>query len=107
MSAVTAVAAVAAFPAISAFPAVTMITAVATVSAFPAVTAFAAFGTVAAFAVTLGGIAVDIHKDFRIVHIIFLHHTVEEKLKAFMSESDSKISSIRQYSDHRTKSRRR
>jgi len=31
----------------------------------------------------------------------------EEKLKAFMSESDSKISSIRQYSDHRTKSRRR
>ena len=31
----------------------------------------------------------------------------EEKLKAFMSESDSKISSIKQYSDHRTKSRRR
>ena len=31
----------------------------------------------------------------------------EEKLKAFMSESDSKISGIRQYSDHRTKSRRR
>ena len=31
----------------------------------------------------------------------------EEKLKKFMSESDSKISSIRQYSDHRTKSRRR
>ena len=31
----------------------------------------------------------------------------EEKLKAFMSESDSKISSIRQYSDHRTRSRRR
>ena len=31
----------------------------------------------------------------------------EEKLKAFMSESDSKISSIRQYSDHRTKSRKR
>ncbi len=31
----------------------------------------------------------------------------EEKLKAFMSESDSKISSIRAYSDHRTKSRRR
>lgn len=31
----------------------------------------------------------------------------EEKLKAFMSESDSKISSIRQYSEHRTKSRRR
>ena len=30
----------------------------------------------------------------------------EEKLKQFMSESDSKISSIRQYSDHRTKSRR-
>ena len=30
-----------------------------------------------------------------------------EKLKQFMSESDSKISSIRQYSDHRTKSRRR
>ena len=32
---------------------------------------------------------------------------IEEKLKAFMSESDSKISSIRQYSDHRTTSRRR
>ena len=32
---------------------------------------------------------------------------LEEKLKAFMSESDSKISSCRQYSDHRTKSRRR
>ena len=31
----------------------------------------------------------------------------EEKLKAFMSESDSKISSCRQYADHRTKSRRR
>ena len=31
----------------------------------------------------------------------------EEKLKQFMSESDSKISSIRQYSEHRTKSRRR
>ncbi len=31
----------------------------------------------------------------------------EEKLKAFMSESDSKLSSIKQYSDHRTKSRRR
>lgn len=31
----------------------------------------------------------------------------EEKLKKFMTESDSKISSIRQYSDHRTKSRKR
>ena len=31
----------------------------------------------------------------------------EEKLKAFMSESDSRISSCRQYADHRTKSRRR
>ena len=31
----------------------------------------------------------------------------EEKLKAFMSESDSKISSCRQYADHRTKNRRR
>ena len=31
----------------------------------------------------------------------------EEKLKAFMTESDSKISGIRQYSDHRTKNRRR
>ncbi len=31
----------------------------------------------------------------------------EEKLKQFMSESNNKISSIRQYSDHRTKSRRR
>ncbi len=31
----------------------------------------------------------------------------EEKLKQFMSESDSKISSLRQYSDHRSKSRRR
>ncbi len=31
----------------------------------------------------------------------------EEKLKAFMSESDSKISSLRSYTDHRTKSRRR
>lgn len=31
----------------------------------------------------------------------------EEKLKAFMSESDSKISGIRQYNDHRTKNRRR
>lgn len=31
----------------------------------------------------------------------------EEKLKQFMTESDSKISSIRQYSDHRTKNRRR
>ena len=31
----------------------------------------------------------------------------EERLKQFMSESDSKLSSIRQYSDHRTRSRRR
>ena len=31
----------------------------------------------------------------------------EEKLKAFMTESDSKISSLRQYADHRTKGRRR
>ncbi|HIT33612.1 MAG TPA: S1 RNA-binding domain-containing protein [Candidatus Faecousia intestinigallinarum] len=31
----------------------------------------------------------------------------EERLKQFMSESDSKISTIRQYSDHRTRSRRR
>ena len=31
----------------------------------------------------------------------------EEKLKQFMSESDSKISSIKQYSDHRTRNRRR
>ena len=31
----------------------------------------------------------------------------EEKLKQFMSESDSELSSVRQYSDHRTKSRRR
>ena len=31
----------------------------------------------------------------------------EERLKAFMTESDSKISSIRQYSDRRTTSRRR
>ncbi len=31
----------------------------------------------------------------------------EEREKQFMSESDSKIFSLRQYSDHRTKSRRR
>ncbi len=31
----------------------------------------------------------------------------EEKLKQFMSESDSKISSLRQYTDHRTRNRRR
>ena len=31
----------------------------------------------------------------------------EEKLKAFMSESDSKMSSIRAYSDRKTKTRRR
>lgn len=31
----------------------------------------------------------------------------EEKLKQFMAESGSKISSIKQYADHRTKSRRR
>ena len=31
----------------------------------------------------------------------------EERLKQFMSESDSKISSIRQYSEHRTKNSRR
>lgn len=31
----------------------------------------------------------------------------EDLLKAFITESDSKISSIKQYSDHRTKSRRR
>ncbi len=31
----------------------------------------------------------------------------EEKLKQFMTESDGKLSSIRQYSDHRTRNRRR
>ena len=31
----------------------------------------------------------------------------EEKLKAFMTESDSKISSLRSVADHRTRSRRR
>ena len=31
----------------------------------------------------------------------------EEKLKAFMSESDSKLSSIKAYSDHRGRNRRR
>ena len=34
-------------------------------------------------------------------------HLFEEKLKAFMSESDSKISSLRSVADHRTRSRRR
>ena len=33
--------------------------------------------------------------------------TFEDKLKAFMADSDSKLSSIRQYSEHKTKSRRR
>ena len=32
---------------------------------------------------------------------------VEERLKQFMTESDSKLSSLRQYADHRSKSRRR
>ncbi len=31
----------------------------------------------------------------------------EEKLKAFMTESDSKLSGLKQYADHRGKSRRR
>ena len=31
----------------------------------------------------------------------------EEKLKAFMTESDSKLSGVRQYSEHRTRNRRR
>ena len=31
----------------------------------------------------------------------------EEKLKAFMSDSDSKLSCVRQYADHRTRNRRR
>lgn len=31
----------------------------------------------------------------------------DDMLKAFMADSDSKISSIKQYSDHRTKSKRR
>ena len=33
--------------------------------------------------------------------------TFEEKLKAFMADSDSKISGIRQYSEHKTKTRRK
>ena len=33
--------------------------------------------------------------------------TFEDKLKAFMADSDSKLSTIRQYSEHKTKSRRR
>jgi S1 RNA binding domain protein len=31
----------------------------------------------------------------------------EERLKQFMTESDSKLSSLRQYADHRSKNRRR
>ena len=31
----------------------------------------------------------------------------EDKLKQFMNESDSKLSSVRQYSEHKTKTRRR
>lgn len=31
----------------------------------------------------------------------------DDMLKAFMTESDSKISSVKQYSDHKTKTRRR
>jgi len=31
----------------------------------------------------------------------------EEKLKAFMTESDSKLSGMKQYADHRSKGRRR
>jgi len=31
----------------------------------------------------------------------------EEKLKQFMTESDSKLSSLKQYSDHRSRNRRR
>ena len=31
----------------------------------------------------------------------------DDMLKQFMADSDSKISSIKQYSDHRTKSKRR
>lgn len=31
----------------------------------------------------------------------------EDKLKQFMSESDSKLSSVRQYSEHKTKTRKR
>ena len=33
--------------------------------------------------------------------------TFEDKLKAFMADSDSKLSTIRQYSEHKTKSPRR
>ena len=33
--------------------------------------------------------------------------TFEDKLKAFMADSDSKLSTIRQYSEHKTKTRRR
>lgn len=33
--------------------------------------------------------------------------TFDDMLKQFMADSDSKISSIRQYSDHRTKNKRR
>lgn len=33
--------------------------------------------------------------------------TFDDMLKQFMADSDSKISSIKQYSDHRTKSKRR
>ena len=33
--------------------------------------------------------------------------TFEDKLKAFMADSDSKLSSVRQYSEHKTRSRRR
>lgn len=35
------------------------------------------------------------------------NQSFEDKLKQFMSESDSKLSSVRQYSEHRTKTRRR
>ena len=36
-----------------------------------------------------------------------MDQTYEDKLKQFMSESDSKLSSVKEYSDHKTKTRRR
>lgn len=33
--------------------------------------------------------------------------TFEDKLKAFMADSDSKLSSVRQYSEHKSRTRRR
>ena len=88
---IEAVAAAVTASAIAAFTLSATITTIAS-AAFPAVVAavvsFSAFGAFCALvcgALRTGAVTIDIHIDFRVVHIVLLHHAVQEELEIFQA----------------------